>query len=110
MRKLDERTTVAGSGEVVEWVDALSWYGAYAPLSSELGNNAGKLMREARALSRELELDAEAYEAAMDRPVNRIGSTAREYQAGDISSAILRGLGEGRKDAEILAKMGGLSR
>jgi hypothetical protein len=63
-------------------VEALSSYGAYAPLESFAGHNAHSLMRQAKALSRRLERDATAYETAMDRPVNKIGSTAREYAAG----------------------------
>lgn len=104
-----ESCDVSDDASELEWVYALSSYGAYAPLDSWSGNNAHRLLREARAESRSLESDPDALEAALDRPVNRIGSTAREYQAGDINSAILRGLSEGRKDAEIMLKMMGLA-
>lgn len=87
-------------------VEALSSYGAYAPLWSEAGTNAWKLIRAAKAESRLLATDSAEYEARMDRPVNKIGSTAREYAEGDYNSAILRGLADGRPDAEIMAKMG----
>jgi hypothetical protein len=40
----------------------------------------------------------------MDRPANKIGSTAREYQAGDTLSAVLRGVAEGNPAAEIMPK------
>jgi hypothetical protein len=91
-------------------VEALSSYGAYAPLESLSGHNAHSLMRQAKALSRRLESDASAYSEAMDRPVNKLGSTAREYAAGDMLSATLRSLDSGDPDtrvrAEILLKMG----
>lgn len=87
-------------------VEALSGYGAYAPLWSDSGRNAHKLVRAAKAESRRLRRDAGAYYKAMDRPVNKIGSTAREYAAGDISSAILRGLAEQDPRAELMAKIG----
>lgn len=88
--------------------EALSSYGAYAPLWQEAGTNAHKLVRAARAESRSLSSDPVAYEAAMERPVNKIGSTAREYQYGDTKSAILRGLANGDPAADIMARMGWL--
>jgi hypothetical protein len=88
-------------------VYSLQAYGAFAPLGDWSGNNARKLMTECRAESAAL-ADPDHYEQAMARPVNKIGSTAREYQQGDIRSAVLRGLAEGRTDAVIMAKMGGL--
>ena len=67
-------------------------------------------MRQAKAESRRLSASPEAYEQAMDRPVNKLGSTAREYAAGDILSATLRGLDSGDPDArfraELMLKMG----
>lgn len=86
--------------------EALSSYGAYAPLWQDGGRNAHELIRAAKRESRRLATDSAAYEAAMDRPVNRIGSTAREYQAGDTESAILRGLADRNPAAEIMAQMG----
>jgi len=91
-----------------EWakVDALASYGAAAALWQDGGPNAHKLMRAAKAESRMLERDAAALDERLDRPVNKIGSTAREYAAGDINSAILRGLADRNPAAEIMAKMG----
>lgn len=86
--------------------EALSSYGAYAPLWQDGGRNAHELIRAAKRESRRLATDSAAYEAAMDRPVNRIGSTAREYQADDTKSAILRGLADRNPAAEIMAQMG----
>jgi hypothetical protein len=91
-------------------VYCLHAYGAQAPLWSEAGKNAHKLLRAAKRESRLLATNAAEYEARMDRPVNKIGSTAREYASGDFSSAVLRGLSEGRTDAMIMAKMGMLKR
>lgn len=91
-----------------EWakVEALASYGAYAPLWQEAGTNSHKLLRAAKRESRLLATNDAGYEARMDRPVNKIGSTAREYAAGDYNSAILRGLAERDPTAEIMAKMG----
>jgi hypothetical protein len=91
-----------------EWakVDALAGYGAAAPLWQDSGTNAHKLIRAGKRESRALSADPQALEARLDRPVNKIGSTAREYAAGDINSAILRGLSEGDPRAELMAKLG----
>jgi len=103
--ELDSDRLTAPQMELAK-AESLSSYGAYAPLWSDSGANAHKLIREAKRQSRLLSSDAEAYEAAMDRPVNRIGSTAREFQAGDIQSAVLRGVAAGDPAAEIMLKMG----
>jgi hypothetical protein len=81
-------------------------YGTHAPLGSWSGNNARKLFRQAYAEAKSL-LDSEALETRLDRPVNKIGSSAREFMAGDITSAIQRGCESGNTDARILAKMHG---
>jgi hypothetical protein len=88
------------------YIDALANYGAYAPLGGWAGRNARRLLAGARAESRALEENVAAYEKAMSRPVNRIGSTAREYQAGDIQSAITRGVADGRLEAELMLRLG----
>lgn len=90
--------------------EALSSYGAYAPLWQDASANSWALIRAAKRESRTLASDSEAYEARMARPVNRIGSTAREYAAGDTASAILRGLEAGDPNADLMARMGMLSR
>ncbi len=87
-------------------VEALSSYGAYAPLWQEAGTNSHKLLRAAKRESRLLATDDEAYQVRMDRPVNAIGSTAREYATGDVNSAILRGLEAGDPKADLMARMG----
>ena len=91
-------------------VEAVHGYGQKAPLHSVASRNWRRAFAEARRESYLLTKDAERYERVMERPVNRIGSTAREYQAGDIDSAILRGLDEGRPEAELMARIGMLGR
>ncbi len=86
--------------------EALASYGAAAPLWQDSGTNAHQLMRAGKRESRELTADPARLEAALDRPVNKIGSTAREYAAGDINSAILRGLAAGDPKADLMARMG----
>jgi hypothetical protein len=88
-------------------VDALASYGAKAPLEQWDGGNAKKLLAEARSESRNLD-DPAAYEAAMSRPVNALGSTAREYAAGDIDAAIARGVERGEENAKLMAKLQGI--
>lgn len=80
-------------------------YGARAPLHSEETNNAHAGFRACRAESYSLTRDADAYRAAMERPVNRLGSTAAEYMAGDIQSALIRGMDAGDPSARIVGKM-----
>ena len=106
---LDEYgAAIPSDAYVMMKVYAMSSYGAYAPLWQDAGKNAHKLLRAAKRESRLLSTNAVEYEARMDRPVNKIGSTAREYAAGDMHSAILRGVSEGRPDAELMLKiMGG---
>jgi hypothetical protein len=88
-------------------VDALASYGAGAPLWTQYGGNSKKLLAEARGESRSLD-DPEKYEEAMSRPVNAIGSTAREYAAGDFQSAITRGVERGNANAKLMAKLHGM--
>jgi hypothetical protein len=80
-------------------------YGEYAPLHDEASNNGHKLIRELKAESRLLEDDSDAYEAAMNRPVNALGATAREFQRGDMDSAMNRGLRANEQNAQLMAKI-----
>lgn len=82
-------------------------YGLYALLDSWSGNNGRELIRAAKREANDL-LDNEALEEAMNRPVNRIGSTAAEMMRGDVHSAMERGVYEGRQEACIMAKMHGI--
>jgi hypothetical protein len=91
-------------GALAECCDS---YGVHAPLGSWQGNNARNLLRQAYRLANEL-LDGEALESQLEKPVNKIGSTAREFMAGDIFSALQRGVESGKPDARIMAKMYGV--
>lgn len=82
-------------------------YGCKAPLGSYEGNNAGKLLREARSEAHALARNTDELDERMSRPVNAIGSTASEYMRGDLNAAMVRGVTDGRHDARIMAKMYG---
>jgi len=85
--------------------ESMQGYGCYAPLGDWDGDPFEPLFKCAAELSNELCGDEEAYERAMNRPVNKIGSTAREYQKGDLDSAMMRGISRGDQSAEIMAIM-----
>jgi len=74
-------------------------------LGDEAGNNGNKIIRNLKRESREIEGDSERYETLMNTPVNRLGSTAREFQRGDFQSAMDRGLQAGNEAAGIMAVM-----
>ncbi len=80
-------------------------YGARAPLHSVSTNNAHQGIRECRKESYHLTNDASWYHAAMNRPVNKIGSTAREYMTGDITSAIVRGANSDDVGEQVVSKI-----
>jgi hypothetical protein len=85
-------------------------YGAKAPLgmwSGKSGVKGGKLHREARREASQL-LAPKALAKAMARPVNGIGSTATEFMAGDIFSAMQRGAESGDPKARLMAKVYGV--
>lgn len=86
------------------FVDALYSSGCRAPLWQDDGNNWHNLIREAVRESSRLD-DPRAHRAAMARPVNKIGSTAAEFMAGDITSGMVRGIASGSADALIMGKM-----
>jgi hypothetical protein len=89
----------------LEVVSALHSYGLRAPLWDSNGNNYKYLMKEARAYSAELD-DPQAYEEAMSRPVNAIGSTAREFGQGDIQAALYRNTDD--PNTQLMRKLHGL--
>lgn len=82
-------------------------YGCKAPLESWEGNGFSKLLRAARSEAHKLARDASELADRMERKVNRLGSTAAEYMAGDITSAMLRGVAEGNPEAELMLKLHG---
>jgi hypothetical protein len=68
-------------------VECLVSYGVYANLWQANGNNAHKLLKEAR---HQAICAAGLYGFYMDRTQNRIGSTGWEFQRGDLQSAMTR--------------------
>ncbi len=80
-------------------------YGQRAPLYEVSTNNVYAGFRKCRAESYSLTRNATEYAARMARPVNKIGSTAREYMQGDITSAVVRGIEAGNPSASLMAKM-----
>lgn len=87
-------------------VAAYHGHGAKAPLFDESGTNIRKLVAAAKREARQLASRAHLYDARMSRPVNAIGSTAREYQQGDLQSGILRGVAAGDPKAELMLRLG----
>lgn len=83
--------------------EAMAQCGHSAPLDQETGSDLSQLFNNVLIQSNTYVDDEEAYEKRMNRPVNRIGSTAREMQKGDINSALLRGLARGDEKAELMS-------
>lgn len=73
-------------------VECCIQYGLGAPLESFSGDKRPTWIRaEARRYAEQCMKDSNLLEKRLERPVNRIGSTAREYGLGDTNSALLRG-------------------
>lgn len=90
---MDEEDLLEMTPEMAEqvMVEAASSYGIYAPLCSDHSMARPTWLRAA------MKREAEAYmgepdllEAALDQPVNRIGSTARDFRAGNIDAGLKR--------------------
>jgi len=78
------------AGEI-ERVGACNSYGIYAPLENFWGSKyAERIRASAKRYALGLMTDASALDSALDRPVNRIGTTAREFGRGDISAGLRR--------------------
>ena len=88
--------------------EACHSYGTKAPLHSISLGSRTRAFAQCRAESYRLTRDANAYQAAMDRPVNRLGSTAREFMRGDLNAALARGLIAGNPSARIMVETRGL--
>lgn len=68
-------------------VEALHSYGIYAPLWQKDGNNAHKLLREAR---KQAFISEGLFGFYMDGPKNRIGSTGWDCIKGNITAGLSR--------------------
>src|SRR5260221_59370 len=89
-------------------VEACVGYGAAQPLESFSGSkHPSRIRAEARRYAERCARDAALLSDRLDRQVNRIGSTAREYARGDIDSALNRGPFDVAKN--IMRKIHGLT-
>jgi hypothetical protein len=91
-------------GGELAMVEAMHGYGCKAPLGNWNGSDIKRLMTKAGKKAALLD-DPEEYEDALNRPVNAIGSTAREFQRGEMVAPILRGISEGNQSADLMLKM-----
>lgn len=65
-------------------------YGACAPLDEFEGNRAMVVRGQAFRAAEEYSKDSEALEGALDKPVNKIGSTARDFRGGNCMAGLER--------------------
>lgn len=99
------RTETADEVTNRDLAEACHSYGAKAPLYSVSTNDWHQGWMECRRESYRLLRDPLAYLQAMDRSVNAIGSTAREYMQGDLRSGMFRGVQAGDPKAEVVTRM-----
>jgi hypothetical protein len=79
-------------------------YGYKAVLGGEDAGGAVVARRAGRRIAKEA---VEDLDGAMERPVNKLGSTASEMMRGDFMSALGRGCADGQPNARLVAKMYG---
>jgi hypothetical protein len=78
-------------------VEAVTGYGIYAPLDTFTGKvRPANVRANARRRAEWYMRDAVALETALDKTVNRIGTTAREFGRGDALAGLKRYAAEGR--------------
>lgn len=111
--RVDGEDIISDQGDVVGsrnnpllLAEVCSSYGLYEPLDSFSSETyARRLRAQARRSAEAFMRDADCLEAALERPVNKLGSTAREYGRGDINSALFRGVGP---EADLMRKLHGM--
>jgi len=86
-------------------VECLHSYGVSTPLWQANGNNAHKLLRQAK---HEAQLANMLFGFYMDKAVNRIGTTGWEAIKGDLTAGLARTIASGSTEGNILAKMHGV--
>lgn len=79
-------------------------YGAYGPIWSLESNSSANCIRGAKHEAKKF-LNRDAIDRALDKPVNKIGLTGREYMKGDIDSAIRRAKGP---EGNLMRKLHGI--
>lgn len=70
--------------------EACQSYGVYAPLGEHQGCNPVHVRAAAFRSAEEYMVDDESLESALDRPVNAIGSTARDFRGGNVLAGLER--------------------
>lgn len=114
--EVDEKTLASALNYVgsdadcseVEKVWACSCYGAYAPIEDFSGSkHAVRLRAQARRAAEAYMRDAAWLAERLDRPVNAIGSTARDFQRGD-SLAGLRRDPDSTPERRLMTKLGAM--
>lgn len=88
--------------------EVLHGAGAKGMLRSVSTDNRSEGFAECRKESYRLSREPGAMDEALQKPVNKIGSTALEYMQGDIYSAIARGVEAGKPGARLMAKLHGV--
>jgi len=86
-------------------VECLHSYGTTAHLWQQSGNNASKLMAEAK---KQAQVCSGLFGFYMDEPKNKIGTTGWEAIKGDIDSGLARTIASGSPEGRILGKMYGV--
>jgi hypothetical protein len=71
-------------------VECCAQYGLGAPLEQFCGKRSINVRAEARRFAEQCMKDAALVERQLDRPVNAIGSTARDFGRGDITAGLHR--------------------
>ena len=85
-------------------VEVLHSYGVYTQIWSESGNNANKLIKLAKEQAKVNEF---MFGFAMDKPVNKIGTTGWESLRGDLDSGLRRAAYSNDAGNRLVAKMSG---
>jgi len=112
LEKAFECCDVQPDASEVEKVAACVSYGHGAPLGDWSGiKYAARLRGEARREAEALMKDSKKLEEKLDRPVNKIGSTARDFREGNVLAGLERyASGEGERDMskDIMARLCGV--
>lgn len=88
-------------------VECLHSYGVHAVLWQDSGNNAHRLMRQAKHEA--MITCGFMFGFAMDRAQNKIGTTGWEAIRGDLTAGLARTIASGSTEGRILGKMYGVA-